>query len=61
MKLTPRALAATALLALLAGCDGTIQPDIGPNPIYEEQCRQEGFDPGTTEYVDCVRELSEPD
>ena len=52
-------LMAAALLALCAGCDLRI----GMDPVdrsVEESCMDEGLDPETTEYADCVKELSEP-
>jgi len=48
-----------ALLVLCAGCDMRI----GLDPVdrsVEESCMDEGIDPVTTEYEDCVEELSEP-
>ena len=57
---TAKALSAAALLALLAGCGG-FDPGPQPNVSAEENCRQEGFDPGTTEYDDCVKQLSDGD
>jgi hypothetical protein len=53
-------LMAAALLVLCAGCDMRI----GLDPVdrsVEESCMDEGIDPETTEYEDCVKELSEPD
>lgn len=51
---------AAALPALSTGCDrfGQQEP---PDPAVEQSCREEGFDPGTTEFADCVEELSESD
>ena len=46
-----------ALLALTAGC----QSKIGSDPVAEEACLEEGYDPGTTEYADCIKELSGSD
>ncbi len=53
-------LMAAALLALSAGCDLRI----GLDPVdreVEESCLEEGYDPATTEYADCIEELSETD
>jgi hypothetical protein len=50
---------AAAPLVLCAGCDLRI----GMDPVdrsVEESCMNEGIDPETTEYEDCVKELSEP-
>jgi len=49
-------LAATAA----AGCDATIGPR-PEDPAAHDECVQEGFDPGTTEFVNCVDELSQTD
>ena len=46
-----------ALLALATGC----QSKVGSDPAAEQACLEEGFDAGTTEYADCVEELSEAD
>lgn len=43
------------LVALAAGC----QSKIGSDPAAEQACLEEGFDAGTTEYAECVEELSE--
>ena len=51
-------LAAATLLAVSAGCDRWKSSE-PPDPAVAESCEQEGFDPGTTEYADCVEELSE--
>jgi hypothetical protein len=48
---------AAALLALTAGCNSKIPSD----PAAEASCREEGFDPGTTEYADCIEKLSGSD
>ena len=49
-----------ALLMFSAGCEMTV----GQDPVdrsAEDACMEEGFDIGTTEYDNCVEELSEPD
>ena len=53
-----------ALLALATGCDQKKLTWWKPSPMdpdIEQSCREEGFDPGTTEYEDCLKELSESD
>ena len=50
-------LMASALLALSAGCDRRTEPKTVDRDA-EESCLEEGFDPGTTEYVNCIEELS---
>lgn len=55
-------LMAVALLALTVGCDQKkvtwYKP--GPtDPAVEQSCKEEGYDPGTTEYADCLEELSD--
>lgn len=50
-------LSAAALLGLTAGCE----PKFGSDPVAEDACLEEGYDPGTTEYADCVKELSGAD
>ncbi|MDX1423263.1 MAG: hypothetical protein R3322_09000 [Kiloniellales bacterium] len=51
------ALVAAGLLTIPAGCDWRHR-DEPVDPAVAQSCREEGFDPGTTEYVDCVEELS---
>lgn len=53
-------LMAAALLAPTAACD-RFRRDEPVDPEVEQSCREEGFDPGTTEFVDCVKELSGSD
>ncbi len=48
---------AVALLALAAGCE----KKIGSDPAAEQACLEEGYDAGTTEYAECVKELSGSD
>jgi hypothetical protein len=48
---------AVALLALTVAC----QSKVGSDPAAEQACQEEGFDPGTTEYADCIKELSGSD
>jgi hypothetical protein len=48
---------AAALVLLSAGCD----KKIGSDPAAEEACLEEGYDPGTTEYANCLEELSGAD
>jgi len=55
------ALLPLAALALLTACQPAYEEEIGPNPVYEDQCSQQGWDPGTTEFVNCVNELSKGD
>ena len=43
------------LMALAVGC----QSKAGSDPAAEQACLEEGFDAGTTEYAECVKELSE--
>lgn len=51
---------AAALLALSAGCDLRIGGDPA-DPVAEQACQEEGFDPGTTGYAECTGELGESD
>lgn len=51
---------AAACLAPAAGCD-RFHRDEPVDPEIEQSCREEGFDPGTTEFDDCVKELSGSD
>lgn len=46
-----------AFFALSAGCD----KKIGSDPAAEQACLEEGYDAGTTEYAECVKELSGSD
>jgi hypothetical protein len=46
-------------LVLPAGCD-LMHRDKPVDPAIEQSCREEGFDPDTTEFDDCVKELSQP-
>lgn len=48
---------AAALVLLSAGCN----KKIGSDPAAEEACLEEGYDPGTTEYANCLEELSGAD
>jgi hypothetical protein len=41
-----------------AGYDATIAPR-PEDRVAHEECAQQGFDPGTTEFVNCVDELSQ--
>jgi len=52
----PLTLLASALLVLSAGCALTVEPE-PVDPVAEESCSEEGYDPGTTEYVNCIEEL----
>jgi len=49
-------LAATAA----AGCEVTVVPEPEDRAAHEG-CVQEGLDPGTTEFINCVDELSQTD
>ena len=51
-------LMAAALLVPSAGCDLRIEPEPVDRAV-EESCLEEGYDPETTEYADCIKELSE--
>ena len=53
-------LVAAALLALCAGCNLRIGSE-PVDPAVEESCLEEGYDPDTTEYADCIKELSGTD
>ena len=53
-------LATSALLAPAAGCD-RFRHHEPVDPEVEQSCREEDFDPGTTEFADCVKELSGSD
>ena len=50
----------TLLGAANAGCN-RYEPPRRASPEVREACLQEGFDPDTTEFVDCVKELSSSD
>jgi len=52
------ALLAAALLVLPTGCDHRGGSET-MNPEVEQSCLEEGFDRGTTEFANCVEELSE--
>lgn len=52
-----RVILAAAIVLLAAGCE----KKVGSDPSAEEACLQEGYDAGTTEYADCVEELSGAD
>jgi len=51
------ALAGLTLVSLVAACDG-MQPTGFSDPDAEATCQQEGFDPGTTEFENCMHEVS---
>lgn len=51
-------LAVIALALPAAGCMRMHKP---ADRVAEEDCLNEGFERGTTEFVDCVKELSEDD
>jgi hypothetical protein len=57
-----KALGFVLLLAAVtaAGCNARIAPRPEDRAAHEE-CAQQGFDPGTTEFVNCVDELSQSD
>ena len=46
--------------AAMTGCEATIvtEPE---DQAAQDACVQEGFDPGTTEFVNCVDEVSRSD
>ena len=50
-------LMAGALLAPAAACD-RFHRDEPVDPEIEQSCQEEGYDPATTEFDDCVKELS---
>jgi hypothetical protein len=54
------ALLGGALLVLSAGCNHWNGPK-PMNPDVEQSCLEEGYDRETTEFADCVKELSETD
>jgi len=53
-------LMALSLLAPAAACD-RFRHHEPVDPEVEQSCREEGFDPETTEFADCVKELSGAD
>lgn len=62
MRTTPFVLIAATLLAFSSGCDQkklTWEKPSPMDPDVEQACREEGYDPGTTEYENCLNELSE--